>query len=75
MQEVRRARVERVKELLSATNLPMTSVARLCGFKNAAFLSESFRRQIGVPPATYRRRLRAVGVEANGVPRETSGAA
>jgi LacI family transcriptional regulator len=60
MQEVRRARVEAARQLLSTTELPLPLVANQCGFTSAALLSVAFRRETGVPPGAYRRRFRGV---------------
>ena len=56
-QEIRRARVELAKQLLSETDLPMPVVASRAGFANAARLSILFRRYVGATPRDYRRRL------------------
>lgn len=56
MQEVRRAHVELAKDLLSTTDLNLSDIARSSGFTNASLLSVAFQREVGTPPATYRRR-------------------
>lgn len=56
-QEIRRARVELAKQLLSETDLPMPVVASRAGFANAARLSILFRRYVGTTPRDYRRGL------------------
>jgi LacI family transcriptional regulator len=63
MQEVRRAHVELARRLLRTTEHSLTDVAKRSGFTNAALLSVAFRREIGVPPGTYRRRTREFGSE------------
>jgi LacI family transcriptional regulator len=60
MQEVRRARVDLARQLLSTTELPLSRIAERCGFTSAALFSVTFRRETGIPPGTYRRRLRGV---------------
>jgi LacI family transcriptional regulator len=60
MQEVRRARVDVAKRLLSTTNLSLPLVAEQSGFTSAALLSVAFRGETGVPPGAYRRRFRGV---------------
>jgi LacI family transcriptional regulator len=57
MQEVRRAHVEVARRLLATTDLELMQVAKLSGFTNAALLSEAFRRELGVTPGAYRRRV------------------
>jgi LacI family transcriptional regulator len=60
MQEVRRARVEVARRLLATTNLSLPLIARQCGYTSAALLSVAFRRETGMPPGAYRRRLRGL---------------
>lgn len=60
MQEVRRARVDLARRLLSTSELPLPLIAEQCGFSSAALLSVAFRRETGVPPGAYRRRFRGV---------------
>jgi LacI family transcriptional regulator, galactose operon repressor len=57
VQEIRRVRVEMAKRLLSTTGHDLAQIARLSGFTNAALLSVAFRRELGLPPGAYRRRL------------------
>ncbi len=60
MQEVRRARVDAARRLLSATNLTLPAIAQKSGFTSAALLSVAFRRETGMPPGAYRRRFRGL---------------
>jgi LacI family transcriptional regulator len=60
MQEVRRARTDAARRLLSTTNLSLPVIAAQCGFTSAALLSVTFRAETGMPPGAYRRRLRGV---------------
>jgi LacI family transcriptional regulator len=57
MQEVRRAHVEAAKRLLSATHLALPEIAKRSGFTNPALLGIAFRREVGLPPGAYRKRL------------------
>lgn len=57
-QEIRRAHVEAAKRLLATTQYRLPEIAKRSGFTNAALLSVSFQREIGVSPGAYRRRLR-----------------
>lgn len=59
-EEVRRARVEVARRLLSTTGLPLNEVASRSGFTNAALLSVAFRRETGVPPGAFRRHAQAL---------------
>jgi LacI family transcriptional regulator len=63
MQEVRRARVDLARRLLSTTELPLPLIAKSCGFSSAALLSVAFRRETGTPPGAYRRRFRGASSE------------
>ena len=51
-------RVERAKQLLASTDLPMSGVAEQCGFKNQRRFTETFRRQEGTTPRKYRETAR-----------------
>ena len=57
-QEIVRVQVERARELLSETDLPLKAVAERIGVRHAEYLSVMFRRATGVPPGAYRREHR-----------------
>jgi LacI family transcriptional regulator len=57
-EEIRRAHVEVAKFLLATTSAGMVEVASRSGFTSAALLSVAFRREVGMPPGAYRRRVR-----------------
>lgn len=48
-------RVERAKELLRDTGMPVADVALSVGFSSQSHLSHWFVRQVGISPAAYRR--------------------
>jgi AraC family transcriptional regulator len=48
-------RVERAREMLTATELPLSEVALLAGFADQSHLTAVFRRHAGVTPGAYRR--------------------
>ena len=48
-------RIERAKELLRNTDMPVVDVALSAGFSSQSHLSHWFVRQVGVSPAAYRR--------------------
>jgi AraC family transcriptional regulator len=48
-------RIERAKELLRNTDLPVVDVAMAAGFSSQSHLSHWFLRHVGVSPAAYRR--------------------
>lgn len=54
-EELRRARLERVKQLLRETNMTLEEIADRCGFANANTLCEQFKKQTGKTPGTYRK--------------------
>ena len=53
---VRRARIERARHLLSATELSVEQIQRLSGFQTRTHFHRAFREDTGVTPARYRRR-------------------
>jgi len=54
-EELRRLRVERVKELLRSTPLPIKQVARRAGFQQVEYMTRVFHRLTGQTPAQYRK--------------------
>ena len=54
LSEIRRAHVERAKQLLMATQLAMPAIADACGFGNASRLGITFRQLTGVTPSEFR---------------------
>ncbi len=53
------ARVERTRELLETTDLPIEQIAHVTGFGSAASLRAHFRDRIDSSPSAYRRAFRA----------------
>lgn len=53
---LRKLRMERVKELLVSTTLPVGEVAATTGFENPEYLSAMFRRECGFSPREFRAR-------------------
>jgi AraC family transcriptional regulator len=53
-----RRRVERAKELMTATESPLCEIALDCGFADQSHLSRVFRRMTGHTPAAWRRDTR-----------------
>ena len=53
--EIRRAHVERAKQLLIATTLSIEEVASASGFSSATLLGVVFRKHIGKSPTDFRR--------------------
>ena len=56
-EEIRRARVEMAKGLLGTTRASLAEVAKQSGFSTAALLSIAFKREAGMTPGAYRRRV------------------
>ena len=48
-------RVERARELLANTNLPIAHLASECGFVSQSYLTTCFRTTYGMTPARFRR--------------------
>lgn len=53
--EIQRIQMERVKELLTDTNLNITTVAQQAGFENIRYLTKVFRDVTGLTPTEFRR--------------------
>jgi len=56
-EEIRRVRVEMAMRLLRTTQVGLVEIAKQSGFSNAALLSVAFKREVGMPPGVYRRRV------------------
>jgi two-component system response regulator YesN len=50
--------LERVKVLLSTTDVPTKQIAAQTGFLNVQYLARVFRKATGQTPAKYRQRMR-----------------
>jgi LacI family transcriptional regulator len=59
--EISRLRIERAKQLLEETNLPLSRVADLVGIEHPEHLGRLFRRVTGKTPGDYRQVMRAIG--------------
>lgn len=53
--EIQRTQMERVKKLLTTTNLKVTVIATQAGFSNIRYLTKVFRDATGQTPTEYRR--------------------
>ena len=56
-------RIERAKELLETTTLPMDQVARACGLGTADSLRGHLTRRTGLTPSAYRAQFSRLGTE------------
>jgi LacI family transcriptional regulator len=54
-QEIRRVHIERAKELLETTDLPVLRVARESGFNNAERFDFAFQKLVGMSASEYRK--------------------
>ncbi len=52
--EITRIKLNRVKELLVDTDLPLTVVAHKAGFRHPQYMAEVFRRELGQTPGAFR---------------------
>lgn len=59
-----RRRMERARDLLRATPLPVTEVALEVGFESLGTFCRRFREAVGVTPSEYRRRAGQPGATA-----------
>lgn len=51
---LRRVRIERARELLRASNEPITAIAAAVGFSDHSYFTKLFRRETGVTPSAFR---------------------
>ena len=56
--EIRRLHVDKAKQLLSKSELPMQTIAERCGFSSQYQFSRAFRRAVGRTPTDYRAGVR-----------------
>ncbi len=56
--EIRRQRIQRVKQLLADTNLPVTEIASMCGFGSDVRLSTVFKETTGISPSEFRKEVK-----------------
>jgi LacI family transcriptional regulator len=56
--EIERVRLAWAKQLLVETDMPTAKIAELAGFSSYSYANKVFRREMGEPPARYRRRHR-----------------
>jgi transcriptional regulator GlxA family with amidase domain len=58
MAAVRAMRLQRARQLLVSTRMPLKEVAALTGLGNAYAMDGLFRRCLGIPPGLFRRHHR-----------------
>ena len=47
-------RMAQAKKLLETSDLPVSTVAQMCGFSNINYFPTAFKKQTGVSPTEYR---------------------
>lgn len=57
-EEILRVQLERAKRLLDENDFTLEHIAELSGFQHSEYLSVAFKRELGMTPGEYRRRLR-----------------
>lgn len=57
-EEIRRIRIEKVRQLLDSTDLPVADIADACGFNYVEHMIPVFRKYHGCTPSQYRRSAR-----------------
>lgn len=56
-QEINRQRMIQIKKLLLTTNLSLATVAKNTGFRSVDYMSVFFKREMKIPPGSYRRKF------------------
>jgi LacI family transcriptional regulator len=54
-EEIMRVQLERAKQLLTETDLPLAAVAEKCGFSQPRYFNQVFHAKVGLPPGAYRK--------------------
>lgn len=55
MKYISRLKIERAKELITAGEVSIASVAELCGFEDNAYFSRDFKKIVGMSPTEFRK--------------------
>jgi LacI family transcriptional regulator len=53
-EEIIRVQINRVKQLLTESELSLEEIAERCGFRHVEYLSVVFKKKTGLPPSRYR---------------------
>jgi LacI family transcriptional regulator len=59
--EICRVKLDRVKELLATSNLPLSEIARRSGFAHVETMQRVFKKVVGQTPGLYRKRRQVFG--------------
>lgn len=54
--EIQNVQMERIKKLLTSTNMSIGDVSKTAGFENVRYLTQVFREETGLTPTEYRRK-------------------
>lgn len=60
LEYVHTLRMEEAKHMLETTDLPIEALAERVGYEDSSFCGRLFRRRVGMTPAQYRKRFRAL---------------
>jgi LacI family transcriptional regulator, galactose operon repressor len=58
LSEIQRIRLEHAKRMLRDTDIPIPQIAASSGYNSASYLTQVFRKEVGITPAKYRTRFR-----------------
>jgi AraC-like DNA-binding protein len=62
------ARLDRAKDLLMLTDSSVTDVCMEAGFSSLGTFTYVFTRRVGIPPTTYRKKVRSMMTRAGEIP-------
>jgi LacI family transcriptional regulator len=54
-EEILRVQLQSAKGLLTETDLPASTIAERCGFRDPCYFNRIFQAKVGLPPGAYRR--------------------
>jgi len=57
-EEIQRVQLDRVKQLLTQTDLTLDAIAHRCGFRHTEYMSVAFKRATGQTPGKFRGQVR-----------------
>ncbi len=64
-EEITRVQLNRVRELLSGTDLSLSEIAERTGFRHVEYLTVVFKRECGQPPSAYRQEQQPQGFRSH----------
>ena len=56
--EIQRIHLVHAKRMLLDTDIPIPQIAAASGYNSASYLTQVFRKEVGITPAKYRTRFR-----------------